>query len=1036
MRMRWATKTYSEREDEEVERLVRPAPKYKPPRHDRRREEIRPERDPDTANDPDIAGDPDMSNNYKDIGGSVQRVFERFAQDKIPAKSRETGKVVYISPETLKERPGEYEQVDPDERDSSEGGSSIQDQAWWKNLSPAQRKGLIEALKGTPPDTSIQELVRGAPPEVVDELRGVLNQDIKTVGDLAKALSEAAKPSTPKRKPKQVQPELPADKEKEEEENVPSPAAPTATPAAKAEPSKAEEDPSPKAEVDVKVPDGKDEALPEEKTEPKEAPEELDDAAEKKVKAWLGQGNHESPEFKKFLADIPTSEEGSEGILVLDPKTKKRAPFESLKLEDQAALISSFESQKPKHRSLGSQRAAFELIRSLPPNAQRLVKSLSDPESDFAQRLQKVSDAGHDLNFVKLEKVFPELKGGLPKDLDAGKLLQAARMAQAYEALPERERLGLPKVVRPEPSLYERREALLLIQDLFPPRVAASLIAKNLHPSDVAQLAAAYAQEKAQPVKNTLEFARAAAQSFELDPEQVKAPKTWKVEGKEVPFESLSPEDKSLALQEHQARVVGLSLAAKDKISTSLSLPSFFSGQPKVPRDLTEPLADLMLRQAGEKAGAKVGAQLFETALRGGSTLNLSNSDARKLLSQLTPGAKKAAVGYLEGSDYNFARSKYLGEGFGKFSERDSFHGIFSGLKNAVSFLRERARVYGDPEAMSASVFKVAVLNRLRNLDSDKFQRVQGMMDVDDAKQYEESLSQWKKEMAKWEARKAAYLKGKDPYRSPPFEEEPPLRPRKPLRYDLVQAKKAKGSVLEAMATKTATKHSFSTCLGASSMAHDLREAVYHGIPTKQNDLGRYPDWAQGHQCDFGEAEMSAILASARGWLTTPVLSASEGMVRDQQLRAALDLAIHESPFNGQVQPGTYNVMLARLAGVAPPGIGETLETIRQASRVSSCPPSKERTPMSLDASNEVRAFAVKAASQNPSLAYDLVLLADKLAAQEDQKDEQEDAVEEEKSEASAKFAQLKSMVVRTAASSPQARAALLPVIQFLKDLG
>ena len=34
----WATKTNPEREDEEAERLVRPLPKVKPPRHDRRRE--------------------------------------------------------------------------------------------------------------------------------------------------------------------------------------------------------------------------------------------------------------------------------------------------------------------------------------------------------------------------------------------------------------------------------------------------------------------------------------------------------------------------------------------------------------------------------------------------------------------------------------------------------------------------------------------------------------------------------------------------------------------------------------------------------------------------------------------------------------------------------------------------------------------------------------------------------------------------------------------------------------------------------------
>lgn len=62
-----ATKTESQVQDEEAERLVRPAPKYRPPRRDLRRESIR-------ESDPDLAGsgsDPDLTLNYKNVGGSV-----------------------------------------------------------------------------------------------------------------------------------------------------------------------------------------------------------------------------------------------------------------------------------------------------------------------------------------------------------------------------------------------------------------------------------------------------------------------------------------------------------------------------------------------------------------------------------------------------------------------------------------------------------------------------------------------------------------------------------------------------------------------------------------------------------------------------------------------------------------------------------------------------------------------------------------------------------------------------------------------------
>ena len=64
-----STKNLNDREEEEAERLVHPMPKVKPPRHDRRREEVEAEQDPDLSKK-----DKDLSENRREIGGSVKDI--------------------------------------------------------------------------------------------------------------------------------------------------------------------------------------------------------------------------------------------------------------------------------------------------------------------------------------------------------------------------------------------------------------------------------------------------------------------------------------------------------------------------------------------------------------------------------------------------------------------------------------------------------------------------------------------------------------------------------------------------------------------------------------------------------------------------------------------------------------------------------------------------------------------------------------------------------------------------------------------------
>ena len=69
-----ATKTPAEREDDEAGRLVRQAPKKKPPRKDLRRQRMNVDNDRDPDQD---QADKDHSRNFKDIGASVQTPLER-----------------------------------------------------------------------------------------------------------------------------------------------------------------------------------------------------------------------------------------------------------------------------------------------------------------------------------------------------------------------------------------------------------------------------------------------------------------------------------------------------------------------------------------------------------------------------------------------------------------------------------------------------------------------------------------------------------------------------------------------------------------------------------------------------------------------------------------------------------------------------------------------------------------------------------------------------------------------------------------------
>ena len=105
---RWATKDHYEREEEETERLVRPSPKSKPPRHDRRRERIN--------TDPPEPSDKESSSVAVSV---VARYLCAKDKEKVKVVRKDTGETTYIKPKTLKERPNEYSLAEEDSEDSA-----------------------------------------------------------------------------------------------------------------------------------------------------------------------------------------------------------------------------------------------------------------------------------------------------------------------------------------------------------------------------------------------------------------------------------------------------------------------------------------------------------------------------------------------------------------------------------------------------------------------------------------------------------------------------------------------------------------------------------------------------------------------------------------------------------------------------------------------------------------------------------------------------------------------------------------------------
>lgn len=891
-----ATKSPHEREEAETERLVRPLPKLKPPRHDRRRERVEVDEDPDLE-----TKDKDKSLNYKDVGGSmVARLLARFAREtpkppkKVKVRLKDTGHVTEISEETLRESPSKYEKYEEEEGGPKEpsGGGSVHD------LAKGDAKLETSFKELTNPKSDLGGLAEGNPnlPAAAIFKTVKFPPEIKTLGDLVKALRSAPKAKPGKPAPKTPAPEAPTSKAPASE--GPTPKDPKAETSAPDSPQ--EESESPEPSKPRKAP-----------KEPKKPTPKDKETAAKVRDQWLAKGRQNQEAFQEYARNLPTTEEKDGQTVFFDPKTKKRVPFESLSPEAQTKLISDF-SAKSKQKSQDAQ------LEALDPKVQDTLAALADSRSPVSIKLQEYKAEGHKLDEISVEKLLPELKGvKLPAHLGslaalvkaAPRLVQLKKKRQEAEAPPKRR----------EPTKAEKTAAMDRLLDALPPNVAGRFF--NLHPDDVEDLVSSY-EKFSKVAPKDLETTLEAAKGFTLNPQKVQGEPKYgfspivKDDGKpqldfngnpefeKKDFKDLSSEEKAIAKQRHRMEVVAASMVTRERMSKGLEkagVPSHIA--PKMadvtltassspPRERERKMKEAARTLFTQAASGYLGAS-YEPDERFGSApirqapKRLTDSERTKLLKaseRLGPEGQMAAVAHLQGEDYYQVHQKYLSSGSeDRISERDTPEQIAKKLKDASSELEKAAKAY--PKGVTGAlddpgmVFRTRARQMLSQLDPDKSAAVGKLLSANPQKMTRkdrEEAREWLKDVRSSDQHATAYS--------------------------------SYGGANWQMATH-------------DQLRHAVRTALYHGVkpyPKGPEGFTRYPRWQQAHQRDLAASDFEVVLASAAEWLKSPILTKSvEGMVPDARYRAALDLAIShaaDGKYNRAFSPPLYDLLLASLA--------------------------------------------------------------------------------------------------------------------------
>lgn len=943
----WATKTRAEREQEEDERLIRPSPAVKPPRRDLRREHVSPDVDPDTD---DASDRKDRSRNYKKQGDdAVSRLVERFARrrpgDRIPAKSRETGKTVMVSPESLKENPDKYEPLDKPEEPKGDSGSFRYPGAP-ADFKPAPKKDP-EPDKGpakTEPGHE-NDFYYGPP-------RSRFDDDPK-----------------PEEKVEEKAPE-PKTEEKVEDEEPEEKAPEQAKPDFYYGPprSRFDDDPEPEEEAEEDEPEESEPVETEKVPENPEEPAEDSDEDDKAVKA---PENPEVPaeDSDEDDADVDPEEDDD------DEDTETEDAIEGIvdeawKANDEPEAEPDLVDQPPEE-ALGAEPAEGPAEPKTEPEPEA-APAAEAPEPE-AQPEQKPA-----------EQVPPKAKKDKKPKKDKKKPAEEEAPAAEEKPPTAAQKAGIPEPKRRPVNSAETEEALSLLVDTFPPGIAADLVAKNMHPDDVHALVQSYEAAKRVDPKQMDDVISKASQFYQPDPENVTPPTSGKnAKGELVSFDQLTPDEQAESTRQHQLKIAAMSLAAKTMLTSKLMGKGKLTGKARIPEKLASTLSGLILTNAPVDQSSAIAAQVFDTVLEQGGSDPISDKSARDLLQQVGkyPAARAAATAFLQANDYAKAKDTFLKGDDESISEWQHPHEILQGLHKAGKYFDGRNALYGVDGSShpAANYFRNRVLSRLRTLDPKKAKLVASAIPKLEEKEYKERHRKWEAKYQQWAAKDVAHTKQVEDYSNNPLRKKPPgqftepepVEPKPPAsmqqpdssdiwnsfnaqpsaqpgKSEENSAKAPNGEVpLEegereevAQAAEDMVKNPPKltgkqagdfTYLVAPVMGSANKNAVYHGVDPYAYGPAAYPGWLQPHQRDIGETDFKLILGMADDWLKSPLLSvAIDGMEPDARYRAALDLAIYDSAYNRAINSTQYNQLLAKLAGVTPPGPGETLQTIRK----------------------------------------------------------------------------------------------------------
>ena len=496
---------------------------------------------------------------------------------------------------------------------------------------------------------------------------------------------------------------------------------------------------------------------------------------------------------------------------------------------------------------------------------------------------------------------------------------------------------------------------------------APLLLALNppLHPDEIDAMISEYGALKSLPSDKLKSLQSTLTNFYTLNPNDVPPPKRLENEkGDLVPFDEFPEEKREKALRRHQIQTVVMGLAAKKLVSDK------FVDDTGAPKELADSIADWKLKGNGkdlsvrDKEISAEAKKLFQKGLENPDLKLSSDEVVKNVLKKLDPISKKLAVGYFQAQDYQHIRKQFLGRDTETaISEHQGPRAIVYRLNRGINLLRGRQHRYPEGTAQdTGTLFKDRVLRNLKALDPDKAAEVSELLSKREndyyeksKKSYEKALKRYQKELKKaqaaFEKAMATYYEkvesGKKPKQpSPPksrllskgiFE---PQSPKKPEQYkDNSEKPEASASrVLEKFREKQKTRgrkpktgsvvaqylsNSFNTYTFTTDMK---RESVYWGVKPKKVE---YSDWSQVQARDLEEKDVNKILASAREWLKSPVLSENiDGIVKDTQVRAALDLALRADGYDHAIHPTVYNNLLSRLGKKSQ---DETLLTIRTA---------------------------------------------------------------------------------------------------------